>query len=149
MIWAGRRAALAAFPRDIHTELPIAVDHCSIQGWLRRQLPRLDIFHVSGWGGCTPPEPDSMRSNWTFHSSKESYWIVCWLCGRLVGPGKLLFPILFVCSCLVWRYSSRTLTKTERRALWLITLSYSAGFVWLVFESVCEDIKGKIESCGG
>ena len=36
--------ALSAFPRDIHMELTIAVDHCSIRGWLRRQLPRLDLF---------------------------------------------------------------------------------------------------------
>ena len=45
---AGGRAALAAFPKDMHMELSRAVDHFSIQGWLRRQLSRLDPFHVSG-----------------------------------------------------------------------------------------------------
>ena len=149
MIWAGRRAALAAFPRDIDMELPSEVYHCSIRGWLRQKLARLYLFHISGWDGRTPPELDSMRNNWTLYSSKEFYWNSYWLCGCLVVPGKLLFPILFLYYCLVWRDSSRTLAKTDRRALRLLDPSYSAVFVWLVFESVCEELRLQIESCGG
>ena len=36
--------ALAEFLRDIHMELPNAVDHCRIREWLRQQLPHLDLF---------------------------------------------------------------------------------------------------------
>ena len=83
------------------------------------------FFHVSGWGGRTPTEPDRMRRNWTLHSIKESYWIAYWLCGRLAGPGKLLFHISFVYSCLVWRDSNRTWARTDRRAMidWFVMFS--------------------------